>query len=322
MNSRRKVFITVGAFLGIAAVATAVDYRQIATWSAPEKRPIGARSAAAIAADSTFWRTFHGAQYDHIQDAIETLARAYVATPNDPTTAAHLGWLHIWRIAEHARMASTPAAIIEDMALARRYFSDAVALDPSDARKLGFLASATMGEGSIEGNERLTRQGYFLMQDAIKAWPAFNLFTAGYVFSTQPAQSKQFREGLEWQWRNLDVCAREHVDRSHPEASAYLARVTDQRACLNTWIAPHNAEGFYLNMGDMLVKSGDWRGAQVTYANAKLTPGYATWPFARVLEDRIRNAEANVSRFSGNDPDPPSGMMNGSAFSCMGCHQQ
>jgi len=30
-----------------------------------------------------------------------------------------------------------------------------------------------------------------------------------------------------------------------------------KRVCWNSWIAPHNFEGFFLNMGDMLVKSGD-----------------------------------------------------------------
>jgi hypothetical protein len=30
-------------------------------------------------------------------------------------------------------------------------------------------------------------------------------------------------------------------------------------------------------MGDMPVKSGDWRTAQKVYANAKLSPDYTTW---------------------------------------------
>jgi hypothetical protein len=50
-----------------------------------------------------------------------------------------------------------------------------------------------------------------------------------------------------------------------------------KRACWNSWIAPHNFEGFFLNMGDMLVKVGDWRTAQKIYANAKLSPDYANW---------------------------------------------
>lgn len=85
--------------------------------------------------------------------------------------------------------------------------------------------------------------------------PEFNLFTGGYVFSRLPADSPQFQEGLAWQWRTLDHCIEEGK----------------KRACWNSWIAPHNLEGFFLNMGDMLVKSGDWQMAQKIYANARLS---------------------------------------------------
>jgi hypothetical protein len=323
MTSRARWFVAVAVLLLVGGViGSSAIYRQVGLWSAPAKHEVATRSPAAIAADSVFWHTFHGAQYDSIQPAIEALTQAYLATPNDAMTAAHLGWLHIWRISEHSRLERTPASITEDMALARRFFEEAVKLDPSDARLLGFLASARMGEGSIEGDEQLSRLGYFTMLDAIKAWPAFNYFTGGYVMSGQPADSKQFHEALDWQWLNLDACTKAHVNRATGDLSDLMSNVTDRRACLNTWIAPHNGEGFFLNMGDMLVKSGDWKLAQKVYANAKLLPEYPTWKFAPVLEERIRNAEANVARFKGKDPDPRTGLMNSSAFSCMGCHQQ
>ena len=68
-----------------------------------------------------------------------------------------------------------------------------------------------------------------------------------------------------------------------------------KRVCWNSWIAPHNLEGFFLNMGDMLVKSGDWQTAQKIYANARLLKTYATWRYQSVLEDRINRAQANVA---------------------------
>jgi hypothetical protein len=323
MTSRAKWILgltaTLVAAIGISAGAA---YRRIAIDSAPARRAVTSRSPAAEAADERFWETFHGGRYDRIQGAIDQLAQAYVATPNDPITAGHLGWMHIWRISERARLDSTPASIIEDMLLARQYFDESVRLNPSDARTLGFLASALMGEGAIQHDERLTRTGYFTMLDAIKAWPAFNLFTGGYVLSGAPVQSSRFREGLEWEWRDLNACVGHPIDRAHPDFTALLSKVKDVRACLNTSIAPHNAEGFFLNMGDMLVKSGDWRTAQTMYGNAKLVPEYSTWPFAAVLDERIRTAEINVARFSGPDPNPRTGMMGDSAFSCMACHQR
>lgn len=98
-----------------------------------------------------------------------------------------------------------------------------------------------------------------------------------------------------------------------------------KRVCWNSWIAPHNLEGFFLNLGDMLVKAGEWQTAQKMYANAKLSPSYPQWKFRDVLEDRIASAQANVTIF--NAPARSADkvrerMMIVSPFSCMACHQQ
>ncbi len=95
-----------------------------------------------------------------------------------------------------------------------------------------------------------------------------------------------------------------------------------KRVCWNSWIAPHNFEGFFLNMGDMLVKSGDWQTAQKIYANAKLSREYGSWKFQGVLEDRIKQAQSNVALFNSPNDTPKARIMINSEFSCMGCHQQ
>jgi hypothetical protein len=212
--------------------------------------------------------------------------------------------------------------------LMRKYFQEAVALDPSDARYLGFLAGSTLAEGNIHKDEAITRQGYFTLLRAIDAWPEFNLFTAGYVMSRLPYDSERYRQALDWQWKNLDVCAGETVDRANPDYTKYMGAEASQkegpkRVCWNSWIAPHNFEGFFLNFGDMLVKAGDWRTAQQFYANARLSHDYAKWPLNEVLEQRIRNAQTNVDRFRAA-PDSPdaTAIMIESRFSCMACHQQ
>ena len=286
----------------------------------PAKVATHQRSAAALAADQLFWHTFHGGDYKAIQPALEAGTAAYLQTPGDAITASHIGWLHIWRVAERARVPAAPATITDDVILARRYFEESVRLEPHDPRTQGFLASAMMSEGQVEGDARLTLRGYLAMHDAVRAWPAFNLFTAGYVLSDRPLQSAQFREALDDQWKNLDACAGSRIDRSHPGFSKFMDKIKDRRACLNTSAAPHNIEGFFLNMGDMLVRTGQWRLAQEIYADAKLSPQYAAWPFGAILEDRIRNAQRNVVPFgSGGDRTNP--LMVDSAFSCMACHQ-
>jgi hypothetical protein len=128
------------------------------------------------------------------------------------------------------------------------------------------------------------------------------------------------------QWRTLDVCAGTQVDRSNPDFAPFMSRQTAEgrgRACWNSWAAPHNFEGFFLNMGDMLVKAGQVDVAKKIYAQAKLSKQYGSWPHAQVLERRIAQADENVAMFRA----PPKGekervMMVASGFSCMGCHQE
>jgi hypothetical protein len=319
-------FMRLGAAIVLALLVVGLgvwaSWGRVAVMTAPKKEAVASRSEAAIKADDLFWTTFHNGDYGNIEPALEALTAAYLQTPTDAKTAAHIAWLHNWRIAERARMESTPATITDDTIVARRYFQEALNLDPSDARVRGFLAGHLMAEGTVHKDEKLTREGYFMMLDAIKAWPEFNMFTGGYVVSRLPADSKQFRQGLEWQWRTLDICIGGKLDRANPDYSPYMKLETTEgqkRACWNSWIAPHNLEGFFVNMGDMLVKAGDWRTAQKIYANARLPKSYAAWKYQAALEDRITRAQANVASFNAPDGAP---IMIDSAFACTVCHQE
>ena len=121
------------------------------------------------------------------------------------------------------------------------------------------------------------------------------------------------------------MCVGKRVDRANPDYVRYMRLDTKQgpkRACWNSWIAPHNFEGFFLNFGDMLVKAGDPATAVKMYGNAKLTPDYATWPYKQVLEERITNAAANVEVFRRQDAPPGTPDHDPLDVACMGCHQQ
>lgn len=312
----------------IAAALTLAGCSLVAISAVPRKVETAARSSQAQAADEVFWQTLHSGDYDGIPHAQKLLMSAYLADPNDSKTAAHIGFLHVWRLSERARIAEPSPTIVDHAALGRRFLEEAVALDAADARYLGFLGTALLSEGAIHKDEKLTRRGYYMLRDSIEAWPEFNLFTAGYVLSAQPKTSERFKEALEWQWTTLDRCAGSRIDRKAPDFAAYMALATDsgpRSVCWNSWIAPHNFEGFFLNFGDMLVKAGDWRTAKVAYANAKLSASYSEWKLAPVLEARIQSAQSNVERFaapavkkSGNEP----AMMLQSKFACVACHQK
>jgi hypothetical protein len=233
--------------------------------------------------------------------------------------------MHNWRVAERNRLDSVPATITDDIILSRRYFQEAVSLDPSDARYLGFLADSILLEGHLHKDDRLTQEGYVLLRKSIKAWPEFNLFSGGFVMSRLASDAPWFREGLEWQWRSIDECNGEEIDRANPDISKYMSKETKEgkkRVCWNSWIAPHNFEGFFLNMGDMLVKSGDWRTAQKIYANARLSHEYDSWKYKSVLEDRITHAQSNEGVFNATKETPQAGIMLNSEFACMACHRQ
>jgi len=308
-----------------AALLSACTF--LAVQTAPQKAPSSVRSEAAQRGDALFWATLHGGRYDEIAPALDMLTAAYVADPSDAVTAAHIGWLHIWRLSEGARLNLVPATITDDAVLAHKYFQEASRLDPAEARYRGFLASSMLADGNIHKDEQLTRRGYYALLDSIDAWPEFNLFTAGYVLSRQAADSQRFKQALEWQWQTLDLCAGEKIDRSAFDYGRYMALATTagpKRVCWNSWIAPHNFEGFFLNMGDMLVKAGDWQSAQKIYAAAYLSPTFAQWKYRNVLELRIRDAEANVALFSSSDRSydkTHERIMIATPFACMGCHQ-
>ena len=315
--------LMVAAGLG---ASTLVGCASVAVWAAPDKVPSSKTSPDARAANDHFWLALHGGRYEEINDVLDGLTAAYLQNPNDAETAAHIGFSHVWRVSESARLGKRSATVTDDIVLSHKYFSEAVRLRPDDSRFLGFLGGMEMAEGSVHGDEKLTRRGYFTLLDAKKEWPEFNDFTMGYSMSRLPHTDDKYKDAVDYQWETLDLCAEQPVNRKTAEYASFMSKETQKgpkRVCWNSWIAPHNFEGFFLNMGDMLVKQGNPDVARRVYADAKLSKTYETWPYRDVLEERIAQASDNVSIF--RKPAPPGEkrrtMMIESAFACMACHQ-
>jgi hypothetical protein len=321
-------------FIAALIVAGFPDFWAVSL--APAKSASASRSESAKTADALFWDVFHSGRYEEVPRILEALTAAYIEDPRDAQTAAHIGFSHVWRLSEHARLDVQSATITDELVLARKYFSEAVRLAPDDARFQGFLASMVLGEGTIHGDEQLKRRGYFDLLKARDAWPEFNLFTAGYSMSRLAHTDSKYTDAVEYQWQNLDVCAEEKVDRVTVVYDKYMAKETTtgrKRPCWNSSIAPHNFEGFFLNMGDMIVKQGDPATARRVYADAKLSKTYQAWPFKHILDDRIAQADDNVARFRnvlddrtaqvgrGDQREKARTMMISSTFACMACHQ-
>jgi len=317
--SRR--IVALGTLVIAAAVAGCAQYYAAASARRPLAQP---RVPLADVADSLFWRTLHAGDYDSIPRALVVLKAAYLQNPTDARTAAHVAFLHAWRIAERARVVRISPAITDDIIIARRYFDQSTLYEPAyDARIHGFASVFRMVEGDLHRNPALWEEGLRNGRSAVKAWPEFNWFSIGYALSTKPESSSYFREGLEMQWKTVESCGRTKVDRTNPTPEVALAALRNEtdplrkRACTNSWIAPHNVQGFFLNMGDMVTKSGDWRTAQKVYRLAAAADGYAQWPYRSALQDRIRDAEQNVAEFRKDN----SALMFRSKFACAACHQ-
>ena len=275
-------------------------------------------------ADRFFWDTLHAGNYAAIPEVLRRLDAALEERPADPSLTRHVAWANIWRLAENARRTITLDELLESLQVTRPTFALAHELQPDEPRILGFLAAITFQEGHLLRDDALRAEGLALLEDAIDAWPEFNYFTAGYMLSQFPADSEEFRRGLEYQWKNIDVCSGKIVDRGDPDFDSILERETHvgrQRVCWNSWIAPFNVEGFFLNVGDMLVKSGDWQAGIVAYESAQLSASYQRWPYRAMLEQRVRDAEANVALFQSVPPVPGKTIVFSSAYSCMVCHQ-
>lgn len=311
-------------FAGCALlVLTACE--DLAVHFTPEKKPLTSHTELAQQAEKKFWDTLHHGRYNDIPETNRLLTAAYLQNPNDPALAAHLGFLHIWAITERQRDKNIPPSIVNEIILAKYYFSSAVELSPNDARFLGFYGDSQLVTGKIFQDNREETRGYFTLKHAIDLWPEFNYFTAGYPMTVLPPTSEHFKEALEWQWATMDLCAGQKINRNSPSFSSFMKRETregPQRVCWNSWIAPFNYEGFFLNMGDMLVKIGDWQTAIKIYQNAKLDKNYSVWPYRDLLEKRIAHAKENVENFQHDFSGPNKTIIFNSGRGCAICHQQ
>src|SRR5260370_41911066 len=128
--------------IGVAVALLAGGCARCAVWSAPAKAPGLERTPAARSADDLFWRTLHDGDYDKTPAALTALQAAYLGNPNDAVTAAHIGWVHIWRLGERARLDPVPPGITDEAGLSRRHFGGAVRPQPGDAHYHGFHARA------------------------------------------------------------------------------------------------------------------------------------------------------------------------------------
>ncbi len=301
----------------------------MAQQTAPRKDLVRASGAEAEAAETLFWDTLHGGKYAQIPETIRVLTEVYVANPNDPDLARRLAFLHAWWLLERNRMDVIPPDISNSAILSHKFYEDAWQIDPTDLRVMGAVADLRMLNGLIYKDERLMRDGYYLGRDANRAWPEFNYFTTAAALSILPHTDYRFREAVDSQWEIFDSCNTPRDLENNFTREEFAARNPGTTSvCWDNWIAPHNIKGTLLQMGDILVKSGDWQKGVEIYEKIRDIQDYQNWPLQDFLEARIRDAEANVENFRidytdrlGTHPDRPAMLLH-SGYFCVACHQE
>ncbi|WP_238400366.1 hypothetical protein [Legionella bononiensis] len=306
-------------------VINLVGCEQVALMSTPPKQAKASKDKLAIQAKHHFWNSLHHGRYQDIPRVSYLLTAAYLENPDDSQLAAYLGFTHIWKITERSRVHDQSPLITNEIILSKKYFLDALELDPHNPIYQGFYGDTQLIEGQIYQDKQEEVRGYFTLKKAIHEWPQFNYFTAGYPMSSLPADSDHFKEGLTWQWKTLDLCTGTKINRKNPDYQPFMnkeIRTGQQRACWNSTIAPHNFEGFFMNMGDMLIKSGDVETGTIIYKNAKLSKTYSLWPYKEMLEQRILNARENAVNFNKISSPPGKDILFNSGYGCVICHQK
>ncbi len=298
------------------------------TFTASKKYEVVEKDISKIA-NKYFWDNYHSGNYDSIPKIIDKLNLALQENPKDIISTTHLGFVHIWALSERQRLNEPNPSITEHILLSKKYFQEANLMNPHDLRVLGFLADLTLAEGITLQNKKQITEGYFLGLKSIRKWPQFNKFTVGYFFSSLDRTDKNFQKGLDWQYSTIDDCACEKNTKSNLVAATKKIKNSKDpkiyRACWNTWIAPHNWEGYCLNWGDMLTKNGALDEAKKIYELAKESDTYNEWPYQTILEERIAEVSSNYIDFNKaidetNLKNQKVIMLN-SKISCMGCHQ-
>lgn len=293
-------------------------------------------SMLANSANQFMWDNFHLGNYDSIPSIISKLKVAYKQDPKNPKVTSYIAFTSLWAFSERGRKDPDPS-ISYYVYQSNYFFKEAIKLNPEDARLRGFQSVTDICEGALKKNPAILAKGYINGLRSINKWPQFNKFAFSLIGSQRNKNSFMYKTAMKFQWQLIDDCSCKDLDKktvlSDPDKVftkliAELKQSTDsklKRVCWNSWIAPHNLEGFFLNFGDMLVKEGNIKEAREIYSAARLSPDYNNWPFQSVLEDRIRNAEINEVTF--NKPleliitTHQNQIFINSAFSCVGCHQ-
>ncbi|MCP3105259.1 hypothetical protein LZ198_40965 [Myxococcus sp. K15C18031901] len=276
-----------------------------------------------------FDEIFKAAEYERIPEVRAALKAVYDqdSSVNDGDVAMLLGVTYLWNTAEWERDPSRGTeARRQEVLKGEEYLTRAKELRPTDGRVYCWLGIMKAFRSQVELNLALYQESIDLIDQGIELFPQFSHLVVAFVKSGWAANSTEFAGAIEHIWKNVDVCIEGAIDRQNPDFTQYMHLMSNtggqRRACWSSDLVPHNLEGFWFHMGDLLVKNNQPDLAVTAYENAKLLPTYSTWTYAEEMETRQTNAHENAAKYRDSDTknDPP--LLPQTTFQCTVCHQK
>ncbi len=274
---------------------------------------------------ASLYRTiFKAGQYERIPEAEAAMLAVYNEDSKQAEVTFLLGAMYFWSAAEWTRDSTRPQADFFDQVMKMdRFLSEAVELNPSDARAWCFLGAAKLTRWRSEGTPSLFTEATAFIDQCAEMYPHFGLLMVAITSGLQPANSPGFRKAVDAVWKNADVCVGTTMDRANPDFSPYVSRTANLElpfyACWNSPNIPHNLDTFWLIMGDLLVKNNQPDLARKVYANSQLDPGFASWKYKDFYFRQIETADQRAALYRDSNPanDPPIILQ---AAQCVICH--
>src|SRR5690606_29445525 len=183
------------------------------------------------------------------------------------------------------------------------------------------------------GDEELITDGYLNGLKAIREWEDFGEFSLAYSLSRLPYSDPGFQKSLALMKSTVERCYCENFETKTEDCIRAISQLVEEpkqlgkrRVVVNSWVAPHNIEGFIMSYGDLFVKHGDWVKGKEMYEFAKYSPDYENWDYKEILEKRIPNARQNEAFFrmeipKGKQVAIDETILVQSPIACMACHK-
>ena len=250
-----------------------------------------------------FWNSFHSNDLENLDKTIKEMEAEFDKYPANGDLAKYLGFANTWYFAEFQRRGvEIDSTFLNAISNMRKFFQASIDIN-GDIRSQSFLYANNFALAKLDEDEQTALANAKKLDELMVIWPEWANFAGLGPYGLYPENTKEFSRSLDLIWEEVELCIGERIDRKNPMPQ--LKKFKDEkrtgrsRVCSSSWIAPHSFEGFFLTLGDLLVKNNDFGVAKNIYEHAKTAENYQKWDqkFKDILSDRIARMEHHRDNF-------------------------